>query len=326
MTAAVGAMASDQLARVDECLQAGDLNAARMALREAAFTQDHYGWEFRHALLNSDGDQAAARVRELLDNDPPAELRCRMAEFYAQYCLLAANCDAGAVAAHRALRSCVHEQRCVRLRLLTARLDLARGENRAAEDQLRGLLKESSDPHVNSQTLWLLAESFAARKKFEAAKDLLARFAARPENPYFAPAVARLEQLLKAENATAEAAMMRARLRDDAPQFAALTGAAPVDDPGTVTVAFTMPTNRTPRLLAQLFAVRVGEFDHEADARRVHQRLVAQGYTARMAELEGGDRPHFVVDVGRFNSADAAARFKQRFERVTQQTVTVVAL
>ncbi len=319
-------MASDQLARVDECLQAGELTAARLALREAAFTPDHYGWEFHHALLNPDGDQAAARVRELLDNDPPAELRCRMAEIYAQYCLLTGNCSAGAVAAHRALRSCVHENRCERLQLLTARLDLARGEDRAAEDELRRLLRESSDPGVNSQALWLLAESFAERKKLDAAKEMLARFASRPDNPYFAPAVARLAQLLEDDNATASAAMMRTRLIDEAPQFAALTGAAPIDDPATVTVAFTMPANRTPRSLAQLFAVRVGEFDREADARRVHQRLVKQGYTARMTELEAGDRPHFVVDVGRFTSADAAARFKQRFERVTQQTVTVVAL
>lgn len=319
-------MASDQLARVDECLQAGELTAARLALREAAFTPDHYGWEFRHALLNPDGDQAAARVRELLDNDPPAELRCRMAEFYAQYCLLAGNCNAGAVAAHRALRSCVHVQRCEPLQLLTARLDLARGEDRAAEGQLRRLLKESSDPDVNSQALWLLAESFAARKKLGAAKELLARFATRPENPYFAPAVARLAELLEVTDEAPSAKSMRERLIGEAPQFAALTGAAPTDDPAAVTVAFTMPANRTPRSLAQLFAVRVGEFDREADARRVHQRLLAQGYTARMTELESGDRPHFVVDVGRFNSADAAARFKQRFERVTQQTVTVVAL
>lgn len=326
MSAAVGVVASDQLAHVDECLQAGELTAARLALREAAFTPDHYGWEFRYALLDADGEQAAARVRELLDNDPPTELRCRMAEFCAQYCLLSGKYDDGAALARRALRACAHDHDCRQLQLLAARLEYARGEDRAAEKILRRLLKESSDPGTNSQALWLLAESFAARRKFGVAEDLLSRFATRPENPYFAPAVTRLAELLDVTDETALAAQIRIRLIDDAPQFAALNDTVRTDDEPAVTIAFRVPANRAPRSLAQLFAVRVGEFDREADARRVHQRLLKQGYTVRMAELESGDRPRYVVDVGRFNSADAAARFKQRFERVTQQSFTVVAL
>ncbi len=158
------------------------------------------------------------------------------------------------------------------------------------------------------------------------AMRILAQFVSRPENPCFAEACD-LALVVASRNEWQEISTHAASLlAGSAPRFAALAGVESNQASPSVTVAFAAPAQRAARSLARLFAIRVGEFDREADARRLHSRLLKQGYTVRLGTAPAGAQARFVVDVGRFSSAADAQRFKQRYERQTQKTCVVVAL
>ncbi len=305
--------------------KAGRVDEARQALRAAVFTDDHFGWEYWSLKLTPAVPGIDARARDLAEFAPDADRRCDLA-------LLVANADLvrGQHTHLNWLRSieknCQSAQDYDRLCLAIAQIEIAADDHRNAEKRLRRLAKSTSIPEINWQALLALARSHMQRGADIEAMRILAQFVSRPENPCFAEAcdlafaVAGRNEWQEIESQAA------AVLAASAPRFAALAGVESYQESPTLTVAFAAPTHKAARSLAQLFAIRVGEFDREADARRLHSRLLKQGYTVRLGTAPAGAQARFVVDVGRFPSAADAQRFKQRYERQTQKTCVVVAL
>ncbi len=305
--------------------ESGQIAEARQALRAAAFTDDHFGWEYWSLKLTPAAPGTDARARELAEFAPDADRRCDLALIAAKADLLLGN--------HTNLdwlrsieKNCRSAHEHDRLLLAIEQIEISAGEHRSAQKRLRGLVRSASAPEVNWQALMALSRSHVQRGADVEAMQILNQFVSRPENPCFAEACD-LALILAGRNEWREfSTQAAARFADSAPRFAALAGVEPDQESSTLTVAFAAPAHKTARSLAKLFAIRVGEFDREADARRLHSRLLKQGYTVRLGTAPTGAQARFVVDLGRFPSAADAQRFKQRYERQTQKTCVVVAL
>lgn len=303
-------------------IDCGDLATAGEFLVDAAFTAEHCRWEFLNSLLSADAAAAARRMTELLNHTDDPLLVDQLLLRIAQYG--AAN-DEAPVSLRILERNWRRSMKPAALRYWRAVLHRELSDLRAAERDLRSVLKQSSDPAINARSMLLLGEIEYQRGRTESASECFARVARIPDHPLQAQALIRLQDCLVALDQNSAAEQLAVLAQATAPQLSKLLEshtATATDWPEAevVTVAFAAaPAVRS----GGYFAVRLGIFTDHSAAAQLCQSLLAQGYTATVSTHDGGE---FAVDVGRYSSPKAARRLQSRLLRQISTPAIVVSL
>ncbi|NUO63567.1 MAG: SPOR domain-containing protein [Gemmatimonadaceae bacterium] len=295
------------------CLALWGVRLAAQEAPEGAPAADSSAWA-RAQVLVSTGDGAAGRalVDSTLARIPVGSLR--YAEGLYWRAALAANAldaerDYRRVAVEYPLSPRVHAA-LIRL----AQLEMARGDRGLARQHLERLLGEYPPPDKRATAWYWLGR--LAFESGEARRGCLAMDSAQASVP-----TSNIELTNQIASERARCANLPATTTVDVPRPAASAPIPAAKPAATAKAPTRAPTAKPHAPAAVEYTVQVGAFPTHVAADRVRQRLVAQGYAARVVPRG----KLFGVRIGRYATRAAAGKTAAKLKAARNTAIVVEA-
>ncbi len=313
------------LDEVRTLIDAGEIRTARQLLLESPWAGTPHEWEKLNFQLTPAGDSLENLGNELLAGDLPTEFRAFIVTTIVRQHLAAKNYKAGLELISRWEIECREAENFPEMLFVRAQIRQEMGEGKKSRHELKQVIKTAPDASLRLQAALLLGDVELSRGRFDDAAAYYSRVAQVSELRLRPLALERLRNLYEVQHEYAEVQLVESALNTccngygvNAPAVFAST--SPTDEVSNVHLE-TTGTFRG----GQQFAVRVGTFDDEASARKLHSRFIEQGYTSRLLADSRTGQTIYLVDIGRFASISSAARFMNRLARQNNDTYSIVS-
>ncbi len=313
------------LDEVRTLIDAGEIRAARQLLLESPWAGTPLEWEKLNFQLTPAGDSLENLGNELLTGELPAEFRALIVTTIARQHLAVKKYKAGLELISRWEIECREAENYPEMQFTRAQLRQEMGEGKKSRNELRQVIMTATDASLRLQAALLLGDVELNRDRLDDAAAYYVRVAQVSELHLRPLALERLRNLYAVQHEYAEVQLVESALNSycngygvNAPAVFAST--TPADDVKNVQLETTGMLRG-----GQQFAVRVGTFDDEASARKLHRRFIEQGYTSRLLADSRTGQTIYVVDVGRFASISSAVRFMNRLARQNNDTYSIVS-
>lgn len=318
--------AGESLAPVYEFINSGETGEARDFLMEHPWAGVGYEWEVLNLWTTLNGSQIIAFGSELLNCKMDRELRCALLVLVANACLSEKQSSRALDMINRYGGSCTNAEGYPALALVKARANHALGKGSKSVAELRKLLKQPRSWRHSEAIALMIGEIYLQQGRPESAAPYYSRVAQVSESQNRVLALTKLENLYRTEGQFNAADQVLRQLGRNCEAYCRLyrNDALTLADATSARVNLAM--NPVDSRSGKLYAVRVGSFDDESEAKQMKEKFSSQGYTARLVRDENAGHTRFAVDIGRFDNAERAARFMMKLQRLNQDTYFVITL
>ncbi len=319
---------SANAANLDEVrtlFNAGEIRAARQLLLESPWAGTPLEWETWNLLLMPAGDSLENLGNELLAGELPAEFRALVVATIAKQHLATRNFAAGLEVISRWETECREAVNYPEVLFTRAQIRQEMGEGKKSRNELKQVIQTATDAGLRLEAALLLGDVELSRGRLNDAAAYYSRVAQVSELQLRPLALERLRNIYEVQNEFAEAQLVESVLNSCCRGYGvnSPTVFATTSSPKEISSA-QLETTGTFRG-GQEFAIRVGAFDDEATARKLHNRFIEQGYTSRLLADSRTGQTVYLVDIGRFASISSAARFMNRLARQNNDTYSIVS-
>ncbi len=313
------------LDEVRTLIDAGEIRAARQLLLESPWAGTPLEWEKLNFQLTPACDSLENLGNELLAGDLPAEFRAFIVITIARQHLATKNYQAGLELISHWEIECRDAENFPEMLFVRAQIRQEMGEGKKSRHELKLVIKTATDASLKLQAALLLGDVELSRGRLDDAAAYYSRVAQVSELQLRPLALERLRNLYEVQQEYADAQVVESALNSccngygvSAPAVFATT--VPSDEVSNARLETTSTLRG-----GQEFAIRVGTFDDEATARKLHSRFIEQGYTSRLLADSRTGQTIYLVDIGRFASISSAARFMNRLARQNNDTYSIVS-